>query len=210
MNCARHPKEETSLTCGRCGTPVCSRCTVHADVGIRCPGCSATKKVGARRRIPIGSAIGILTTVLILGTWGYWLFGIVPLPFGSSGNDNQDPADEGPPPFYGVVTVGQMIDPWEQDDAEKPPTAGRRFVALELTAENPQDKIEPIVWSETGLKLTDAENFAYAPTSPLTEPRLRYLTLEPGEKTSSWVVFEVDERNAVKSLTYWATDIALP
>src|SRR3990170_3771857 len=37
MQCARHPKVETELTCGRCETPICPRCAVFTDVGARCP-----------------------------------------------------------------------------------------------------------------------------------------------------------------------------
>ena len=41
MYCARHPKVETLLRCGRCDTPICPKCMVHAGVGIRCPECAA-------------------------------------------------------------------------------------------------------------------------------------------------------------------------
>ena len=37
MQCARHPQVETFVTCFRCGTPICYRCQVPAEVGILCP-----------------------------------------------------------------------------------------------------------------------------------------------------------------------------
>jgi hypothetical protein len=40
MRCARHPRTQTDLTCGRCDTPICPRCLVHTEVGIRCPKCA--------------------------------------------------------------------------------------------------------------------------------------------------------------------------
>jgi len=40
MRCALHPRTETQLSCTRCGTPVCPRCLVHADVGLHCRKCS--------------------------------------------------------------------------------------------------------------------------------------------------------------------------
>jgi hypothetical protein len=40
--CSRHPKVETGLKCGRCGTPICPRCMVYTPVGIRCPDCANT------------------------------------------------------------------------------------------------------------------------------------------------------------------------
>jgi len=38
--CERHPLTETNLRCGKCDTPICPRCIVHAPVGIRCPTCA--------------------------------------------------------------------------------------------------------------------------------------------------------------------------
>ncbi len=45
MQCARHPKVETELTCGRCETPICPRCAVFTDVGARCPTCAPARKL---------------------------------------------------------------------------------------------------------------------------------------------------------------------
>ena len=44
--CARHKKEATRVRCGRCETPVCTRCAVHGPAGVRCRDC-------ARNRVPI-------------------------------------------------------------------------------------------------------------------------------------------------------------
>jgi hypothetical protein len=210
MFCAKHPKEATSLTCGRCGIPICSRCTVHTDVGIRCQSCAPSKNVRARRGIPIARTIGLLATVVFLGYWAYWLFALIPLPFGSSGNDYDSLVDEGVLEFQGVVTVNDIVDPSVPDDPDDQPATGRRFVALELTVTNPEDNDGPIYWGAAGLKLTDSNGFAYVPTSSPTRPELPSLELEPGEKTSGWGTFEVAERGAIKSLTYFATEIPLP
>lgn len=43
--CARHPKDETLLTCGRCETPICPRCMVYTPTGIRCPTCAPSRKL---------------------------------------------------------------------------------------------------------------------------------------------------------------------
>jgi len=53
MRCAYHSNTETDLTCGRCDTPICPRCLVHTEVGIRCPGCALQER---RRLLP--SVIG--------------------------------------------------------------------------------------------------------------------------------------------------------
>ena len=41
--CIRHPDVETSVSCGRCGDPICPRCLVHAPVGVRCPDCGRSR-----------------------------------------------------------------------------------------------------------------------------------------------------------------------
>ena len=40
MYCARHPRVETVLRCGRCETPICPRCLVQTPVGARCRQCA--------------------------------------------------------------------------------------------------------------------------------------------------------------------------
>ena len=44
MHCARHPREETAITCASCGTPICPRCMVSTPVGMKCPDCARNKK----------------------------------------------------------------------------------------------------------------------------------------------------------------------
>ena len=41
MQCARHPKVETNLACGRCGKPICPACSISGPVGMRCRDCAA-------------------------------------------------------------------------------------------------------------------------------------------------------------------------
>jgi hypothetical protein len=45
MKCKRHPQVETALSCGKCGDPICPRCTVQTPVGIRCPTCARMSRV---------------------------------------------------------------------------------------------------------------------------------------------------------------------
>lgn len=87
MQCARHPKVETELTCGRCETPICPRCTVFTDVGARCPACAPARKLpqfevgpvfllrGAAAALAAGAALGAIWGVLIPGRFG--LFGLL-------------------------------------------------------------------------------------------------------------------------------------
>ncbi len=41
--CARRPKTQTRLRCGRCEAPICPRCTVHTPAGMRCRPCAHNK-----------------------------------------------------------------------------------------------------------------------------------------------------------------------
>ena len=44
MQCATHPKVETMLGCGKCGKPICPRCSVATPVGFRCESCAQVRK----------------------------------------------------------------------------------------------------------------------------------------------------------------------
>ena len=43
--CDRHPRVLTTLRCGRCDTPICPQCLVHAAVGIRCLDCGSPQRL---------------------------------------------------------------------------------------------------------------------------------------------------------------------
>lgn len=45
MNCAAHPEIETSLTCAKCGKPICPRCMVETPVGARCLDCARLQRL---------------------------------------------------------------------------------------------------------------------------------------------------------------------
>ena len=83
MQCARHPKVETELTCGRCDTPICPRCAVFTDVGARCPTCAPARKLpqfevgilyllrGAAAALGAGAALGAVWGALLPGGIGF-------------------------------------------------------------------------------------------------------------------------------------------
>lgn len=43
--CVNHPRRETALHCGKCGVPICTRCTVQTPVGVRCRSCARLKRL---------------------------------------------------------------------------------------------------------------------------------------------------------------------
>ena len=43
--CARHPKVQSNLRCGKCGVLVCPRCLVHSPVGVRCRECAQLRRL---------------------------------------------------------------------------------------------------------------------------------------------------------------------
>ena len=70
--CARHPKTETNIRCGRCEETICPECLVHSPVGMRCPGCARVNRVptydvtmpyllrGIGAGVGVGLALGIV------------------------------------------------------------------------------------------------------------------------------------------------------
>jgi hypothetical protein len=64
--CARHPRVETYLRCGNCGTPICPRCLVQTPVGARCPTCAHVSKLPTFNVTPVFFARA-MTAALISG-----------------------------------------------------------------------------------------------------------------------------------------------
>ena len=155
----------------------------------------------------VGGAV-VLLVLFVIGT--SLVSGDNPLSSGSGPDQYDEFLDEQLAQYEGVAAVERVVDPWTLEGPEYQPAAGYRFVALEVTIENPSDRSDTI-WAEAaGFKLTDSENFAYAPSPAGLQPQLPEVELEPGEKASGWVVFEVDDDNSLKSLSYWTADIPLP
>jgi hypothetical protein len=78
--CYRHPRELTTLSCGRCGKPVCTRCAKLGAAGPRCPECARHNvtvrpaaiaheaKTTARRWLGASPWLA-LVVALTLGSW---------------------------------------------------------------------------------------------------------------------------------------------
>jgi len=87
MQCARHPKVETGLACGRCETPICPKCVVMTDVGARCPDCAPRRRLpqfevgpiyllrGVGAAVAAGGALGLAWALILPGQYG--LLGIL-------------------------------------------------------------------------------------------------------------------------------------
>ena len=212
MRCAKHPDVETSISCGRCGTPVCVKCMVHTDVGVRCRNCAPARPMlaGANRLRNIIIIVGVVfVAVLLLGGVG----GLSSR--GSSGpgdaSEYQQLIEDELAQYQADVTISQLIDPWSPDLPADAPSAGRRYVALEVTLGNPDDSESPMYVTGSMFKLTDSADFAYSPIDSLIEPALTdSVELSPGQKTQGWIMFEIDDENAIESVHYWTKEVALP
>lgn len=204
MYCSRHPKEETSLTCGRCDKPICVRCVVHAEVGIRCRKCAPSRRVG--KGLPLLGGAGLAILLLVVG--GSLAGGEIPLLSSSQTDDLEGFDDEQVPWYEGVATVEQLIDPWTNPQVE--PAAGRRLVAFEVTIANPPERDDSAYTSGGLFKLVDSENLVYGARYSPALPTVSEGPLQPGQRTNGWILFEVEEPNAIKSLTYGTTDLPLP
>lgn len=86
MRCARHPKVETALSCGRCGAPICPDCMKPGAVGLLCPAC-ANPHTGVLyqvrpERFALAALLGLLAGTLIglvLQRIGLFIFFLAPL-----------------------------------------------------------------------------------------------------------------------------------
>ena len=74
MYCARHPKVETNLRCGKCGQLICPKCAVQTPVGVRCPDCAKLTRlpvfqVSALDHLKaVGTGLGLAITLGVV--WG--------------------------------------------------------------------------------------------------------------------------------------------
>ncbi len=73
--CSRHKDVETSVSCARCGDPICPSCMVHAPVGIRCLDCARARPLPTfdvstpflLRAIGAGLAASLLGAAVVIG-----------------------------------------------------------------------------------------------------------------------------------------------
>jgi len=208
MKCAKHSDTETSLTCGRCETPICVRCLVQTDVGIRCRTCAPVRRAipgfGSNRFRNAAIGVGIVFVAVLLIGGGSQLGGQSPA-------GPEDYYDQFLEDFEPDVAATQLLDPWLPPSAEDNPSAGRRLVALEVTIEYPKGREGSHFVSSSYFKLVDSDDFVYGPTQALLDPAIpEGLELAPGQKTRGWVLFEIDADTEIKSLDYGLTELSLP
>src|SRR5437763_10548039 len=43
--CVNHSNRQTSVRCGKCGDPICTRCMVQTPVGMRCRECAGIRRL---------------------------------------------------------------------------------------------------------------------------------------------------------------------
>lgn len=85
MQCARHPKVETALSCARCSTPICPDCMVAGAVGMICKSCAAVGKSPLYQVRPerfalalmAGLAAGTITGVVLQNIGGFLYISLV-------------------------------------------------------------------------------------------------------------------------------------
>ena len=82
--CKRHKDVETSVSCARCGDPICPSCMVHAPVGVRCLDCARARPLPTfdvstpflLRAVGAGVAVSLLGAAVTVGV--IWF---IPLPY---------------------------------------------------------------------------------------------------------------------------------
>lgn len=86
MQCARHPKVETALSCGKCGTPICPDCSVVGPVGMRCRDCGSSQASPLYQvrpeRFALAAVAGVAAGTLagfVLQAIGFFILFVAPL-----------------------------------------------------------------------------------------------------------------------------------
>ena len=69
MNCYRHTKVETFVSCGGCGRPICPKCMISGPVGMRCRDCASLRSTSLYKIAP-GRLILAIVGGLIVGAIG--------------------------------------------------------------------------------------------------------------------------------------------
>lgn len=69
MQCYRHIKEETNVSCGKCDRPICPRCMIPGPAGMRCPECASLRS-SALYKINPGRLILATICGLVVGVIG--------------------------------------------------------------------------------------------------------------------------------------------
>lgn len=75
--CAKHKKEPTRVTCGRCEKPICHKCMIVGPAGVRCRDCGRRKKPVRLRGVMHDAGRGIGSFGAGLGTrpvWYLWIW----------------------------------------------------------------------------------------------------------------------------------------
>lgn len=90
--CARHPKQETAISCASCGTPICPKCMVVTPVGMKCPACgrNANSALFAVKpeRLLIAGILSIIAGCIaaVISSLGFFVL-FLSLPFGYYAGD---------------------------------------------------------------------------------------------------------------------------
>lgn len=86
MQCYRHPKVETGVSCGKCDRPICTRCMIPGPAGMRCPDCASLRGSTLYKvhpaRLALAIIAGLVTGVIgamILTAVSFFVFFIGPI-----------------------------------------------------------------------------------------------------------------------------------
>jgi hypothetical protein len=115
--CARHPKVETYLRCGRCDTPICPRCLVQTPVGARCRTCANVSTLPTFDVSPVyfarAQAAALVSGIVVGAIWAY----LLPAFFG----------------FFMILIIGFGVG-WAVSESVSLATNRKRGLGLQISA----------------------------------------------------------------------------
>src|SRR5436305_14892804 len=77
LHCARHPDRETYLRCGKCGDPICPKCTIPTPVGSRCRDCAQLRRL-PQYELSVGTILPALLAGVAVSALGWYILTFIP------------------------------------------------------------------------------------------------------------------------------------
>lgn len=107
----------------------------------------------------------------------------------------------------GKTIVVNGVEPYTSSNQFMSPSAGKRFVAVDITLQNNSD--EAYNYNVLEFNLQDNEDYSYTNALADIEPYLTTGAIQPGQRTRGYIPFEIPTENEPVKLTYtpnfWGT-----
>lgn len=77
LHCVNHPNRETYLRCGKCGDPICPKCTIPTPVGSRCRECAQLRRL-PQYQVSVGLTASAIAAGVGVSALGWYILTFIP------------------------------------------------------------------------------------------------------------------------------------